>query len=123
MKRLFSIENLTVIGIVLGVLVGYYLPEFAYGIKFLGDAFLDILKAIAIPLIFVSVFVSIASLSSISDLKNMGGKAIAYYFLTTALAVFTGIVVVNLIGFGDSVSVQKNSGEVVKHTFTIKSFI
>ncbi len=123
MKRLFSIENLTVIGIVLGVLVGYYLPEFAYGIKFLGDAFLDILKAIAIPLIFVSVFVSIASLSSISDLKDMGGKAIAYYFLTTALAVFTGIVVVNLIGFGDSVSVQKNSEEVIKHTFTIKSFI
>ncbi len=122
-KKLLSIENLTVIGIILGILAGYYFPELSIGIKFLGKAFLDILKAIAIPLIFVSVFVSIATLSSISDLKDMGGKAIAYYFLTTALAVFTGIVVVNIIGFGENTATYGNSGEnVVGHTFSLKSF-
>ncbi len=123
-KKIVSIENLTVAGIILGVLTGYYFPEIATGIKFIGDAFLNILKAIAIPLIFVSVFVSIATLSSISDLKNMGGKAIAYYFLTTALAVLTGIVVVNLIGFGaNEINPQSVENKAVHHTFTIKSFI
>ncbi len=122
-KKFLSIENLTLIGIVFGVLLGYYIPEIAVSIKFLGDAFLNILKAIAIPLIFASVFVSIATLSSISDLKNIGGKAIAYYFTTTALAVLTGIIVVNIIGFGSENINPKTVNETVHHKFTIKSFI
>ncbi len=99
MKKLFSIENLTVLGIILGIAFGVFFKEQALLIKPLGDAFLSALKMITIPLIFASVFVSIASLSSVNEIKDMGIKTILYYFSTTALAVATGIIVVNLIHF------------------------
>ncbi|NPA52235.1 MAG: dicarboxylate/amino acid:cation symporter [Aquificae bacterium] len=121
-KRLISIENLTVIGIILGVLTGYYFPEIALGIKFLGEAFLNILKAVAIPLIFVSVFVSISALSSIYELKDMGIKTIVYYFSTTALAVLTGIITVNLIGFGGEIPRSGLGENVTSHEFSLRSF-
>ncbi|HIE59644.1 MAG TPA: dicarboxylate/amino acid:cation symporter [Hydrogenothermaceae bacterium] len=99
MKKLLSIENLTFLGIILGVLTGVYFPEFATSIKFLGDIFLNLLKMIVIPLIFVSIFIAISKLSSVEELKNIGIKAFLYYLTTTSLAVITGIIVVNIFPF------------------------
>jgi len=124
MKRFLSIENLTVLGIILGILFGVYFKETALLIKPLGDAFLSGLKMITIPLIFASVFVSIASLSSIKEIKDMGIKAILYYFSTTALAVATGIVIVNLIHFSPPEGLNLSSENVHIHKeFTIESLI
>ncbi len=123
MKKLLSVENLTFLGIILGVLFGFYLKEYALLIKPLGDAFLSALKMITVPLIFASVFMSIASLSSIKEIKDMGIKTIIYYFSTTALAVATGIVIVNFIHFSP-VEGFSNSGEVNIHKqFTVESLI
>jgi Na+/H+-dicarboxylate symporter len=124
MKRFLSIENLTVLGIILGILFGVYFKETALLIKPLGDAFLSGLKMITIPLIFASVFISIASLSSIKEIKDMGIKAILYYFSTTALAVATGIIIVNLIHFSPPEGLNLSSENVHIHKeFTIESLI
>ncbi len=112
MKKIFSVENLTVLGIILGILVGVYFKDFSLNLKIIGDAFLNLLKMITVPLIFASLFVSITNLASVSDLKNIGFKTILYYFVTTSLAVFTGLVVVNIIDFG---SVQAAANETVNH--------
>jgi len=122
LKKLFSIENLTFLGIILGVLTGLYLPDFAVSIKFLGDAFLSLLKMIVIPLIFVSIFVAISKLSSIDELKSIGLKAFLYYLTTTSLAVLTGIVIVNLFPFSVSeVPVSQETKQVAK--LTVEDFI
>ncbi len=124
MKKLLSIENLTVLGIILGILFGVYFKEVVLLIKPLGDAFLSGLKMITIPLIFASVFISIASLSSIKEIKDMGLKAILYYFSTTALAVATGIVIVNLIHFTPPEGLKLSSEEVHLHKeFTLESLL
>ncbi|MDQ7055396.1 MAG: cation:dicarboxylase symporter family transporter [Persephonella sp.] len=122
MRNLISVENLTVAGIILGIIAGVYLPELMLSLKILGDIFLNLLKMIVVPLIFVSIFVSIASLSSLNDLKDMGIKALIYYFSTTAVAVLTGLVVTNLIHF--SPEGIKHSGEVPEvNGFTLETFI
>ncbi|WP_457640157.1 dicarboxylate/amino acid:cation symporter [Persephonella sp.] len=122
MKRLLTVENLTVAGIILGILAGVYLPELMLNLKFLGDVFLNLLKMIVIPLIFVSIFMSIASLASLNDLKNMGIKALLYYFSTTALAVFTGLVITNIMKF--DVSGIPKEGEVPQiNSFTWEAFL
>lgn len=79
---------------------GAYFPEIALSFKFIGDIFITLLKMLIVPLIFASVFLAIATLGSISDLKELGIKAFIYYFGTTALAVLLGLVVVNLINPG-----------------------
>ncbi len=122
MKRFLTVENLTVVGILLGIAGGILVPDVMLSLKFIGDIFLNLLKMIVVPLIFVSIFMSIASLSSINDLKNMGSKAILYYFMTTALAVFTGIVITNIIQF-DVSSIQKTDQIINVNSFTWEAFL
>ncbi len=123
MKKVLSIENLTLIGIVLGILIGIYLPDIALNFKIIGDVFLNLLKMIVIPLIFVSIFVSISNLSSAQDFKDIGVKAFLYYLLTTSLAVLTGLILVNIIPFSiDSISKPESTNLNIQK-LTLESFI
>ena len=122
LKKIFTVENLTFIAIILGVLAGIYLKEWVLHLKLVGDAFLNLLKMITIPLIFASIFVSIASLSSINDLKNLGLKALMYYISTTFLAVLTGLLVVNVMNFEPVSNISAN--ETIEHKpFTVEALI
>ncbi len=121
-NKLFNVENLTLIAIVLGIISGVYLKDVVIHLKLVGDAFLNLLKMITIPLIFASIFVSIASLSSINDLKNLGLKALAYYFSTTFLAVLTGLLIVNIINF-EPISNIGFSGTVEHKPFTLEALL
>ncbi len=124
MRKFLNVENLTVIGIILGVLFGVFFKEYALMIKPLGDAFLNALKMITIPLIFASVFISIASLSSLKEIKDMGIKTIIYYFSTTALAVATGILIVNIIHFSPPEGLTLSAEKVHIHKeFTLESLL
>ncbi len=124
MKKLLSIENLTVLGIVLGIAFGVFFKEQALLIKPLGDAFLSALKMITIPLIFASVFVSIAGLSSIKEIKDMGIKTILYYFSTTALAVATGIIIVNIIHFSPPEDLKLSTENIhINKEFSLESLL
>lgn len=69
-------------------------------ISFLGDLFLQMLKGLVLPLIVCSIVEAIGSL----DLRlsgSIGSKAIFYYFSTTLLAVFTGIIISLVIKPGE----------------------
>ncbi len=124
MKKLLSIENLTVLGIILGIAFGVFFKEQALLIKPLGDAFLSALKMITIPLIFASVFVSIAGLSSIKEIKDMGIKTILYYFSTTALAVATGIIIVNIIHFSPPENLKLSTENIhINKEFSLESLL
>jgi Na+/H+-dicarboxylate symporter len=62
----------------------------------LGTVFIRLLMMIAIPLVFASLLVGVSSLHDISKMARIGGKTIAYYLLTTALAISIGL------GFGNA---------------------
>ncbi|MDT8325200.1 MAG: dicarboxylate/amino acid:cation symporter, partial [Bacteroidota bacterium] len=64
-------------------------------IKPLGDVFIRLLMMIAIPLVFASLLVGVSSLHDVTKMARIGGKTIAYYMLTTALAISIGL------GFGN----------------------
>ena len=93
------------IAIGLGLLVGlalHYTKLGEYSAHFvpIGDIFIRCLKMVIIPLVFSSIYMSITNLGSPDALGAMGKKAVGYYFVTTAMAVFWGIVFVNLISPG-----------------------
>ena len=71
-------------------------------IHLIGEIFLRLLKMTIAPLIFASVYVSAAGLGSLSRLKAVGGKTLAFYLSTTSLSVATGLLVVNLLRPGTS---------------------
>ncbi|SFP94148.1 dicarboxylate/amino acid:cation symporter [Hydrogenimonas thermophila] len=115
-----STETLTIVAIFLGIVAGVYLPELMLSLKWIGDLFLMLLKMLIVPLVFASVFVAIVSLGSGEALKNLGLKAFGYYFLTTALAVTTGLVVVNIVepGSAHQMAVTAEVTKPAEHTFS-----
>lgn len=63
----------------------------------LGTLFILLLKVVIIPLIFVSVLCGVAGVGDIRKLGSLGVKTIVYFLSTTALAVVSGIVLVQLL--------------------------
>lgn len=93
------------IGMVAGLILGLILYFTGTGyvfdyIKPVGDIFISLLKMVIIPLVFSSIFMSMYHLGTPESLGSMGTRAVAYYFATTAIAVFWGIIFVNLINPG-----------------------
>ena len=69
----------------------------ATAIKPIGDIFIRLLMMIAIPLVFASLLVGVSSLHDVSRMARIGGKTIAFYLLTTALAISIGLLFGNVI--------------------------
>jgi dicarboxylate/amino acid:cation (Na+ or H+) symporter, DAACS family len=69
-----------------------------------GQVFLRMLFMIVVPLIFGSVTLGVASLGDLSRIGRIGGKAMGFFFLTTAFAAAIGLTLVNVIGPGRSLA-------------------
>ena len=104
------------IGMGLGILFGYIASVLGWEgfvsdyIKPFGTIFINLLKLIAVPLIIVSLIKGISDLKDISKLSKMGGQTIGIYLFTTVSAVIIGLVLVNVIGPGRSISSDTREG-------------
>jgi len=99
------------LGMVLGVAFGFLMVSFSGGkeivqdwVKPFGTIFINALKLIAVPLILGSLISGVSDLKDISKLSKMGGKTIAIYLLTTVVAVSIGLLLVNVVVPGDSIT-------------------
>ena len=102
-----------IIGMFMGIIFGLGLSFFPAGkifisnfIKPFGTIFINLLKLIAIPLILASLIKGVSDLKDISKLSKIGGRTIITYMFTTVIAVIIGLVLVNLIKPGNSISNQ-----------------
>ena len=101
------------IGMALGVVFGLMLSFIDGGdafvadfIKPFGTIFINLLKLIAVPLILASLIKGVSDLQDISKLSKMGGRTIIIYLCTTLTAVTIGLLLVNAIQPGKSISVE-----------------
>jgi DAACS family dicarboxylate/amino acid:cation (Na+ or H+) symporter len=61
-----------------------------------GQVFLRMLFMVVIPLVFASIALGVCGLGDIRKVGGIGGKTLAYFFATTALAATLGLIVVNV---------------------------
>jgi Na+/H+-dicarboxylate symporter len=107
-KKNFPLWLKIILGMVVGVIWGLIavsldLKEFTLDwIKPFGTIFLNLLKLIAVPLIFVSLVKGISSLTDISRLSRMGLKTIAIYLISTLIATSIGLGLVNALEPGNT---------------------
>ena len=112
MKRL-ALHWQIIIGMILGVFFGILAYHFSLNnftndwIKPFGVIFVNLLKLIAVPLVFASLIKGVASLSDISRLSKIGSRSIMLYLFSTILSVSLGLGLVNLVGPGNSFSNDK----------------
>ena len=92
-----------IVAIVLGALVGGFLPHVGVSIEIIGDLFMSALKMLVIPLVMTSIICGISALGDIRKLGSLGRRTITYYLLTTSISVVLGLLLVNLVRPGSGV--------------------
>lgn len=100
-KKYSTTNTLVILGIILGIAFGTFLPEIALKQQVIGQVFISFLKMLVVPLVFCSIYIAIMGLGSLNDLKTIGLRTISLYLLTTALAVLLAIIVMNIYPIGD----------------------
>ena len=102
-----------IIGMSLGIVYGIFANNMGYNnfttdwIKPWGIIFVNLLKLIAVPLVFASLIKGVASLSDISRLSKIGSRTVMLYLFSTVISVTIGLSFVNTIKPGDSFSEEK----------------
>ncbi len=107
-----------VIAIIVGLVVGGWIPNFAAKTTLLGDIFLNALKMIVVPLVMFSMIVGITGLGDIRNLGPIGGRTVLFYMATTGISVLIGIILVNIIQPGKGISRGADHPE---YTYTVGS--
>ena len=84
-------------GIALGILVGVLAPEVGASLKPLGDTFVNLIKMLIAPIVFLTVALGIASVGDLKRVGRVGLKALVYFEVMSTLALVIGLVVVHLL--------------------------
>ncbi len=96
LKRV-SLTKWILIGMAVGVLIGWAFPDAAQQLRPLSTTFLRMIKSIIVPLIFATLVIGIAGHGD--DMKRVGRlafKSIIYFEIVTTLALFIGLGAVHL---------------------------
>ncbi|MEA2496750.1 MAG: aerobic C4-dicarboxylate transport protein [Thermoleophilaceae bacterium] len=90
-----------VVAIGAGGVFGFVAPDMAKEAKWLADAFLQLVKTITAPVIFLTVVIGIASLGDMAKAGGLAVRALGYFFCATLVALGLGLLAANLIKPGD----------------------
>ena len=116
--RLF--RNLTfqvLVAVSLGIALGVVAPSTAKSLKPLGDTFINLVKMVITPIIFLTIVHGIASMADLRKLGRVGGKALLYFELVSTLALVIGLVIVNVTKPGAGLDISNMvMGDVTKYT-------
>jgi proton glutamate symport protein len=109
-----SLTAWIMIGLVVGGFIGWIRPDWGNRIYFLRDIFLNLIKSVIAPLVFSTLVVGIAGGGDLKKVGRMGAKALLYFEIVTTIALFIGLLVVNLIKPGVGVTLAAPVTETVQ---------
>ena len=88
MKKL--LKNLgiwIIVAMIIGIVVGIFMGEDASIFKPLGDFFIQLIKMLVVPLVFVSIVSGAAALGETKSAGLVGGLSIGYMMITTVISI------------------------------------
>lgn len=114
------VRNLTfqvLVAVSLGVLVGVVAPDVGKALKPLGDTFINLVKMVITPIIFLTIVHGIASMADLRRLGRVGGKALLYFEVVSTFALVIGMVIVNVTKPGAGLDVSTlATGDISRYT-------
>ncbi|GAB4043378.1 dicarboxylate/amino acid:cation symporter [Spirosoma litoris] len=117
MKLLNNLTVRVLIAITLGILTGYLFPETAAKLKPLGDLFINLIKMVIAPIIFLTIVLGISNMGDLKKVGRVGGKALLYFEIVTTGALAIGLILANIIRPGDGVQTAAvKGGDISKYT-------
>ncbi|WP_294669400.1 dicarboxylate/amino acid:cation symporter [uncultured Fluviicola sp.] len=97
------------VAIVIGVSLGYFYPELGEKMKPLGDGFINLIKMIIAPVIFITITVGIASMNDLKKVGRITGKAFIYFLTFSTLALIIGMIVSNVVQPGNGLNIDPST--------------
>jgi aerobic C4-dicarboxylate transport protein len=92
--------------LVLGIVLGVAVPDFAVGLKILSDAFLKLISMIVAPIVFCVVVHGIAGAGDLKKVGRVGVKALIYFEVMTTVALVIGLVLAYVFGPGHGMNID-----------------
>lgn len=108
MKKKMSLTSKIFIGLISGLLTGLilyqlkgnaFVDNYIVGFAFhlVGKVFINSIKMMVVPLVFVSLTVGAASVGDIKKLGRIGSKTLGFYLTTTAIAITIAIALASFV--------------------------
>jgi Na+/H+-dicarboxylate symporter len=115
MRKRLGLGGRILIAMGVGALVGALLGERATALQPLGDLFIRLLVLAAVPLVFFNLAAGLTAQTDVGALGRVAGRVLAYFAVTTVIAVFIGIGAIALlepgVGMTLRVPVEQTVGE------------
>ncbi len=100
-----SLTTWILISMIVGAEFGYDLPEIAVKMQVVSMIFLRLIKTIIAPLLFATLVVGIAGHSNLRQVGRMGWKSLVYFEIVSTIALFIGLLAINISKAGIGVKV------------------
>jgi proton glutamate symport protein len=102
-----SLTTWILISMILGAEFGHDLPQIAVKMQVVSMIFLRLIKTIIAPLIFATLVVGIAGHSNLKQVGRMGWKSLLYFEIVSTIALFIGLLAINISKAGVGVNVPE----------------
>ena len=104
MKYLKILYVQVLIGIILGIFVGWLFPSFSDIAKLIADTYIHLIMMVIAPVIFFTIVIGLSGAGEIRKMGRIGGKGLLYFEVVTLFALVIGLYVANFIKPGVGVS-------------------
>jgi aerobic C4-dicarboxylate transport protein len=95
--------------LVLGIILGVTVPDFAISLKILSDAFLKLISMIVAPIVFCVVVHGIAGAGDLKKVGRVGVKALFYFEVMTTVALVVGLLLAYIFGPGHGMNIDPST--------------
>src|SRR6202167_922629 len=95
--------------LVLGIVLGMAVPDFAVSLKIFSDAFLKLISMIVAPIVFCVVVHGIAGAGDLKKVGRVGLKALIYFEAMTTIALCVGLLLAYLFGPGHGMNIDPST--------------
>jgi len=102
-----SLTTWILVSMIFGAEFGHDFPEIAVNLNVVSQIFLRLIKTIIAPLLFATIVVGIAGHSDLKQVGRMGWKSLLYFEVVSTIALFIGLITINISKAGVGVVVPK----------------
>jgi proton glutamate symport protein len=106
LKFRISLTQMIFIGIGIGLILGWLVPDVAVSLRPLSTIFIRLIKSLIAPLIFSTLVVGIAGHGDLKQVGRMGVKALIYFEILTTFALVVGLFAINTVRPGVGIHLQ-----------------
>ncbi|MBM3790681.1 MAG: cation:dicarboxylase symporter family transporter, partial [Acidobacteria bacterium] len=90
-RRFPSLTVQILLGLVIGIVLGWVSPAWGIAVKPMADIFLRMIRMIIAPLIFATLVMGIAGTGDFKKVGRIGLKSIIYFEIATTIPLLIGL--------------------------------